>query len=768
MARTGDMGTQAQEQRRGQVQHAKSRFAESSRCTVVVGVGLAACLLALFGALCTGDARAEITHKFDSNIAPGTLSNPTSLAVDQATGDIVVLDGSKLFKFTAAGSPSNFSSVGKNELTLSCGSLCRNVAIDNSGGVNQSVIYVSSQEETPANGGRQIRVFLSTGEQADSIENWSTGERSHSYCGVATDQKGQVYVAHNQGYESSSDIPGGIADGTSYVDKLKPGRWVPQANDQNLVWPIQATMIGLFPNPNGGNCRVAANSKEDLYYSFYSEYEGGITPQIRRSPHTAYGAIPGPPVVVVDNASSAFTVDHSDDELYSDRKDQIARFDSSNTLRETFGGAVGQLEESSFGVAINETNGTVYATNTATDKVSVFKAVVSPDVSYNDPAPLQTTADVSGKVGLAGAGNVTDCVVEYGTTTAYSSPPVKCTPDASGAPFISETEVSAHLTGLSKETLYHYRISATNSNATTQGVDGTFTTHNVAGVTTDDATAVTQSSATLNGTFTGNGDATSVSFQWGASTSYGFETPSLPVGAPNGVAHVSVPLEGLAVYTPDAGTYHYRLVASNSSGTSFGADRVFSTEPPLPPAISNANFSALTETAATLSADVNPGNGATSVTFEYGPGSEYGNVAFAPGSIGSDDTDHPVTAELGGLTPGTTYHFRVVASNFGGTSHGLDQTFRTASSPSEAPFEPPVANPPSTPQKVVPTGTGSCGALSQKAKKERSEAARLRRSAAKAPSAHRARALRKTASQRSKKARQLEKQATSCRAGGKG
>jgi hypothetical protein len=748
------------------VRDAESPFAESPRNAGIVGVGLAVAffliLLGLFGAR---QAHAEITHKFDSNLFPGTLSNPTSLAVDQATGDIVVLDGSKLFKFTAAGAPSNFSALAKNELLPGCGSECANVAIDNSGGVNQGVIYVSSNEASSVGGERQVRVFLPSGEKADSIRNWSTGERPHSFCGVATDPKGQVYVGHVAAYEANQ-IPGGKADGTSYIDKLKPGAWVPEANEQKLVWPIQVTMLGLSPDPNGGACRVAANSNEDLYYSFYSTY-GEVVVPIKRSPHTAYGAVPGPPVVVVESAASAFTVDHTTDDLYSNRKTEIARFDSNNNLRERFGSTAGQLEEESFGVAINEVNGTVYATNRLTDKISVFKAYVTPDVAYNASTPLQTTAGVSGKVGLAAAGNVTDCVVEYGTDTQYLASPVKCTPDASGTPFSSEKEVTASLIGLNKETLYHYRISATNANGTTRGIDQTFTTHNVAGVTTGDATDVTQSSATLNGSFSGNGEATSIKFQWGPTTSYANETTPQAVGTPNVATNVSAPITGLAVYTPETGTYHYRLVATNGSGSTFGPDRVFHAAPPTLPTIGNTESSALTETGATLSTEVNPGKGATSVVFEYGTGLEYGSVTLPSESIGNDETNHPVTAELTGLAPGTTYHFRVVASNFGGTTQGADQTFTTGA-PVEPPVEPPLTPPNTTPLNTNPPATGDCDALSRRASKESKEAARLRNSAKEASSPKRASSLRKKASKRAKKAKQLNKQATACRAGGNG
>lgn len=64
-------------------------------------------------------------------------------------------------------------------------------------------------------------------------------------------------------------------------------------------------------------------------------------------------------------------------------------------------------------------------------------------------------------------------------------------------------------------------------------------------------------------------------FEWGTSTSYGQSTPTFELG--DGHAHQAFSLEisGLACAT----AYHYRVVASNSNGTSFGEDRLVVTEP---------------------------------------------------------------------------------------------------------------------------------------------------------------------------------------------
>jgi C1A family cysteine protease len=87
------------------------------------------------------------------------------------------------------------------------------------------------------------------------------------------------------------------------------------------------------------------------------------------------------------------------------------------------------------------------------------------------------------------------------------------------------------------------------------------------------ATAVTSSSATLNATVNPNGLATTVSFQWGSTTSYGKTTASQSIGSGTSNQNVSAALTGLSPST----IYHYRIVATNSVGTSYGSDMTFTT-----------------------------------------------------------------------------------------------------------------------------------------------------------------------------------------------
>jgi hypothetical protein len=79
---------------------------------------------------------------------------------------------------------------------------------------------------------------------------------------------------------------------------------------------------------------------------------------------------------------------------------------------------------------------------------------------------------------------------------------------------------------------------------------------------------------------------------------------------------------------------------------------------------------------ATLNGTVNPNGGATTYTFQYGTSTAYGSTTTSS-TVGSGNSGRAVSAMVSGLTPGTTYHYRVVATSSAGTTVGADRTFTT-------------------------------------------------------------------------------------------
>jgi hypothetical protein len=128
---------------------------------------------------------------------------------------------------------------------------------------------------------------------------------------------------------------------------------------------------------------------------------------------------------------------------------------------------------------------------------------------------------------------------------------------------------------LSASTTYHFRIVAINNAGTVYGADRTFTTLHATGppvVTTNPATNVTSSLATLNGSLDPHGLPTTVFFRWGTTTSYG-HTTSTESQTGNTYRNIAANITGLSTHT----TYHFRIVATNSADTKKGADRTFTT-----------------------------------------------------------------------------------------------------------------------------------------------------------------------------------------------
>jgi hypothetical protein len=101
------------------------------------------------------------------------------------------------------------------------------------------------------------------------------------------------------------------------------------------------------------------------------------------------------------------------------------------------------------------------------------------------------------------------------------------------------------------------------------------------------------------------------------------------------------------------------------------------------PGVTTGAASAVTSSSATVAGTVNPNGRATSYHFDYGTTTGYG-TATPEQSAGSGTADVDVSAELGGLSAATSYHYRLVATNCGGcpagTVYGADATFTTAAS----------------------------------------------------------------------------------------
>jgi hypothetical protein len=192
-------------------------------------------------------------------------------------------------------------------------------------------------------------------------------------------------------------------------------------------------------------------------------------------------------------------------------------------------------------------------------------------------------------------------------------------------------------------------------------------------VTTVAASNISSSTATLIGTVNPNNISTTVTFEYGLTTSYGTTVTAVQSPVTGGTATpVSKAITGLAAGT----TYHYRVVGVNSEGTTNGGDMSFTTLVPKPAATTNAATS-ISSTGATLAGIISAKNASTTVTFEYGLTTSYGTTVTADQSPVTGSAATSVSKAITGLAAGVTYHYRVVGVNAGGTTNGGDKSFTT-------------------------------------------------------------------------------------------
>jgi len=262
---------------------------------------------------------------------------------------------------------------------------------------------------------------------------------------------------------------------------------------------------------------------------------------------------------------------------------------------------------------------------------------------------------------------------EYGlencATSACTSIPI---PDADNGTGKGIQKVSAHIIEkLKGGTTYHYRLVATNPEGTGVGQDETVTTSPaVTELKTEAATELIPTGAALNGSFFGDGLETKYFFEYGVEAGvYGQTTETFNAGSPSGLTKVKpATIGGLLGHH----FYHFRIVATNSFGTTYGQDEELLT--PARPTIGGVSSSKVTANSAVLNAKLNPESAATKCHFEYGPTPSYGTVVPCTGPPLTGFTEQAVKVELTGLKT-VTYHFRFVAENLYGTATSEDVTF---------------------------------------------------------------------------------------------
>ncbi len=278
-------------------------------------------------------------------------------------------------------------------------------------------------------------------------------------------------------------------------------------------------------------------------------------------------------------------------------------------------------------------------------------------------------AKLNGKINPNGRS--TSYYFEYGTSTSYGSKGTTVTL-GNGT---STANVSGTVTGLKGGTTYHFRVVATSDAGTTRGSDLSFLTAAAPAVTAAAVAQLGATSANVGGAVNPNGHSTKWYVEYGTSTKYGAKTATTTIpGAGTSAVPITATLTNLK-----AGTlYHFRIVATNSVGTTYGPDSSLTTIGAPTVTTGQVPIAALSPTAATVTGVVNAHGLAVTVWFEYGLTAAYGSKT-SPMQIAAGITNQPVSAQLSGLSPAVRYHFRIVAMSSAGTATGTDKSFGTPS-----------------------------------------------------------------------------------------
>ena len=300
----------------------------------------------------------------------------------------------------------------------------------------------------------------------------------------------------------------------------------------------------------------------------------------------------------------------------------------------------------------------------------------TPTVETNAPGVELTGYDSISVAGTVSPNGLTTSYRwEYGTTASFGSQ----TGSSTLASPRAGQQLGTTLTGLTPDTEYYYRLVATNLFGTTLGTTRTQRTAPALPptVTTRVPQAIGAHQARLDGLVNPERAATSGWFEWGPTASpYANTTPQQSAGAGGTATGLVAEIAGLDPNTE----YHYRFVAQNVHGTTYGQDLTFTTTGSAAPVAVTGN-AVPAQAGASVSGQLTPNGLATTYRFDYGVVSTTPVLAQTAGSAGGYAGTATVSATLSSLQPSTLYRYRLVATNSLGMSEGEFKTFETPAAP---------------------------------------------------------------------------------------
>ena len=438
-------------------------------------------------------------HVFDRSFGKegsgaGELKEPSGVAVDEATGDVYVVDkgNDRVQWFNSTGTKvegelngsgllmsEGFKEAGggglPGEILTGQFDKPEGIAVDNSCFLHKTPAEETTCKESDPSAGdvyvvdtghSVIDKFTATGEYVGQLSEASAGVPFGDLDGVAVDSKGEVWT-----YEHSLTV-------SSFNTQLV-NEFVSVQTPQEITIAVETLGYGVSG--------FAVDGQDDLYVN--GEYEpNGVTRHFIVKLGSESHALNN---TVDAEESTAVATELSSNDVYVDNVATVGRFGPEGELLERL--SVPGLHGS--GVGVNSSAEEVYVADSATDAVIVFTGELPSKPTVE--ASTETVSDVTAtSATLEAQVNARDAATtarfEYGPcatpTTCASSGYEQSTPSVSaGSEFAAVKVGPVHVQGLSPGTVYHFRALATNSNGAGEGerdeageeVVRTFTTQTV-------------------------------------------------------------------------------------------------------------------------------------------------------------------------------------------------------------------------------------------------------------------------------------------------